>query len=45
MLTGKHHFGGNVMQQSLEAEGITIVDDKIQNFSSHYWDPTIELAI
>jgi hypothetical protein len=24
------------MQQSLEAEGITIVDDKIQNFSIHY---------
>jgi methylated-DNA-protein-cysteine methyltransferase-like protein len=45
MLTGKIHFGGNAMQQSLEAEGITIVDDKIQNFSSHYWDPTIELAI
>ena len=45
MLTGKNHFGGNVMQQSLEAEGHVIVDDKIQNFSMHYWDPNIELAI
>ena len=45
MLTGKHHFGGNAMQQNLEAEGIIIIEDKIQNFSMHYWDPNIELAM
>lgn len=45
MLTGKHHFGGDVMQQSLEAEGLVIIEDKIQDFSKHYWDPNIELQL
>lgn len=45
ILTGKQHFGGNVMQQKLEAEGIIIIEDKIQDFSKHYWDPNIELEV
>lgn len=45
MLTGKHHFGGNVMQESLEAEGHVIVEDKIQNFNKCFWDPSIELHL
>lgn len=41
LLTGKHHFGGiNTMQQLLEAEGHTIVDDQIQNFETVLWQPT-----
>ncbi len=45
MLTGKHHFGmPELMQQLLENEGIKVVDDCIQNFSSHFWDPLIELS-
>lgn len=43
VLTGKHFFGGNRMQELLEAEGLTIKDDQILNFSSHLWDPSIEL--
>ncbi len=44
LLTGKHHFQGtNLMQQLLESEGIEVVDNKIQNFESHFWDPIKEL--
>ncbi len=45
MLTGKHHFGGpDIMQQLLESEGITVVNDKIRNFSKYFWDPALELT-
>jgi methylated-DNA-protein-cysteine methyltransferase related protein len=43
VLTGKNFFGGNRMQELLEAEGLTIKDDQILNFDSHFWDPSIEL--
>lgn len=44
MLTGKHHFPGtNLMQQLLESEGLTVKNDKIVNFSKHFWDPCAEL--
>jgi len=40
VLTGKHHFGGmNTMQQLLESEGHTIIDDQIQNFDAVLWNP------
>ena len=45
LLTGKHHFGENKMQQLLEKEGLKIVDDQIQNFESHFWDPNRELNL
>jgi hypothetical protein len=31
------------MQQQLEAEGIRVVDDQIQHFAQHFWDPMSEL--
>ena len=44
LLTGKQHFeGSNLMQQLLENEGITIIDNQIQNFESVFWDPIKEL--
>ncbi|MFC2111115.1 MGMT family protein [Bacteroidota bacterium] len=44
MLTGKNHFSTpDLMEQLLESEGIEIVDDKIINFNSHFWDPALEL--
>jgi len=44
MLTGKHHFGSPlIMQQLLEAEEITIENDRIIHFEEHFWDPSIEL--
>jgi methylated-DNA-protein-cysteine methyltransferase related protein len=44
ILTGKHFFGtATAMQELLEKEGITIENDKIQNFSKIFWDPATEL--
>jgi methylated-DNA-protein-cysteine methyltransferase-like protein len=44
LLTGKQHFGSpDAMQQYLEAEGLTIVNDQIQDFQKHFWDPAAEL--
>lgn len=43
VLSGKNHFGGNRMQELLEAEGITVKDDKIVDFDQLYWNPNIEL--
>lgn len=44
LLTGKHHFPGTrLMQQLLEAEGVQVKEDKIVNFSKHFWDPSAEL--
>ena len=44
LLTGKHHFGSStIMQELLEAEGITVVDDQIIDFEKHFWNPMIEL--
>lgn len=40
LLTGKSHFGdNNAMQQMLAAEGISIKDNKVQDFEKHFWDP------
>lgn len=44
MLTGKHHFGNSsTMQQLLENEGFTIKDDRVNEFSERFWDPSVEL--
>lgn len=44
LLTGKQHFETpDAMQQSLEAEGLTIINDQIQNFEKHFWEPAKEL--
>ena len=46
VLTGKHHFEHpGLMQQLLENEGLTIINDQIQNFSDHFWDPSRELSV
>lgn len=38
MLTGKHHFSTpTLMQELLEAEGLTIIDDKIVDFKEHFY--------
>ncbi len=40
VLTGKHHFPGtNLMQQLLENEGLTVIDNQVQDFKKHFWDP------
>ena len=45
LLTAKFHFGGDLMQQLLESEGIKVQDDQVQNFKSVFWDPAVELAL
>lgn len=45
LLTGKHHFGTeHQMEELLQKEGIIVVNDAIQNFSSIFWDPIEELG-
>jgi methylated-DNA-protein-cysteine methyltransferase related protein len=43
VLTGKAFFGGNVMQELLENEGVIVENDKIKNFKTVYWIPKDEL--
>lgn len=45
LLTGKHFFQTPTrMQELLEAEGVVVQGDKIQNFEKVYWDPAKELG-
>lgn len=44
VLSGKHFFGGpTVMQELLEAEGVMVQNDQIQEFEKRFWDPSVEL--
>jgi methylated-DNA-protein-cysteine methyltransferase related protein len=43
ILTGKRHFANsNTMQELLEAEGIEIIDNQIQDFEKLLWEPDKE---
>lgn len=43
LLTGKHHYETPTqMQELLEAEGVVIKDDQVQNFADFFWDPLTE---
>ncbi len=45
LLTGKAHFTPpSAMQERLEAEGVKVVKDQIQDFDKHFWDPMEELG-
>ncbi|HUR10060.1 MAG TPA: MGMT family protein [Flavitalea sp.] len=40
LLTGKNHFSTpTAMQEHLEAEGITVKDDKVVEFKKLFWEP------
>ena len=46
LLTGKIHFDPpGKMQELLEKEGITVIDDQVQDFKLLFWDPAKELEI
>ncbi|MDX2171565.1 MAG: MGMT family protein [Bacteroidota bacterium] len=46
VLTGKHHFETPYqMQELLAKEKIIVTNDKVLNFKTLFWDPTIELTI
>jgi methylated-DNA-protein-cysteine methyltransferase-like protein len=44
LLTGKHHYDSPThMGNLLEAEGIIVKDDCIEDFKKVFWDPQLEL--
>ena len=44
LLTGKMHFETPyLMQERLEAEGVKVEKDQIQDWKTIFWDPEIEL--
>jgi len=46
MLSGKAHFGSPTrMQELLEAEGVEIVNDTVQDFKNKFWNPVKELNL
>lgn len=46
MLSGKAHFEDpEAMERQLTVEGIEILNDKIQQFSTVFWDPEKELGL
>ncbi|NEU09103.1 MGMT family protein [Flavihumibacter sp. R14] len=46
LLTGKFHFNPpELMEQLLAQEGVEVKDDRIINFKSVFWDPTVELDL
>jgi methylated-DNA-protein-cysteine methyltransferase-like protein len=46
LLTGKHHFKSpDMMEKKLKREGVKVIDDKVQDFKRHFWDPALELGM
>jgi methylated-DNA-protein-cysteine methyltransferase-like protein len=46
LLSGKMHFETpDAMQNALEAEGIIVKEDQIQDFEKVFWNPMKELEI
>ncbi len=44
LLSGKAHFDPpQAMEELLVKEGLVIIDDQIQGFKNHFWDPSVEL--
>ena len=40
-LSGRNAFPTpTTMQERLEAEGVSVTDDKVDNFKEIFWDPT-----
>lgn len=46
LLTGKMHFSQpDEMERKLNAEGIIVVENQIQDFQRHFWHPLQELKV
>ena len=46
LLTGKYHFATPTrMEELLLAEGVQVKNDQVQDFSSRFWNPEIELGV
>jgi methylated-DNA-protein-cysteine methyltransferase related protein len=45
LLTGKHHFKtADMMEKLLKKEGVKVKHDRVKDFNTLFWDPTIELG-
>ncbi|GAB4412600.1 MAG: MGMT family protein [Bacteroidia bacterium] len=45
LLTGSHHFPpDDPMEQRLAAEGVVVIDNRVQDFDRLFWDPAQELT-
>ncbi len=45
-LSGKMHFETPFqMEELLKKEGVKVINDQIQNFEQHYWDPSEALKL
>ena len=46
LLTGRANFiPPEKMEQLLQGEGVTVRDNKVENFQRIFWDPAVELAL
>jgi methylated-DNA-protein-cysteine methyltransferase-like protein len=46
LLTGKYHFATpSRMEELLLAEGVQVKNDQVQDFSTRFWNPEIELGV
>ncbi|MFM7015055.1 MAG: MGMT family protein [Bacteroidota bacterium] len=46
LLSGKNHFHEvNEMENRLLMEGVSVLNNQIQDFDKVFWDPTLELSI
>lgn len=46
MLSGKMHFSyPEKMQELLEAEGVTVENDQVQEFDKRFWNPAEEIQL
>lgn len=46
LLTGKHHFESPTrMQELLEADGVKVENDQVQDFERVFWNPEKELGL
>jgi methylated-DNA-protein-cysteine methyltransferase-like protein len=46
LLTGKYHFATpTLMEELLIADGVQVKNDQVQDFSTRFWNPEIELGV
>ena len=46
LLTGKYHFATpTLMEELLLADGVQVKNDQVQDFSTCFWNPEIELGV
>ena len=45
LLTGKHHFINNGLEDLLNKEGVKVENNKVINFNEVFWNPIKELEL